>query len=213
MQSHCAALALVGHLHLDAKHIAELPLEGGSSPRERVLIIQDDAPGEHGLFARLQSRLADSLGAPGDWVGALIARHAERIRARTAERDHRLHQLALDPRRVERLIVGLAQALTAAGQPRTALEVEQALATARRIADKEWAGQTRHDAIAVVRDVPPAIAEALSGAAAEPPPELAKRYEGAEAALPGLAVIVAAGREYPFPGSASHTIRHTIPGW
>ncbi len=30
MQSHCAALALVGHLHLDAKHIAELPLEGGA---------------------------------------------------------------------------------------------------------------------------------------------------------------------------------------
>ena len=27
MQSHCAALPLVGHLHLDAKHIAELSFE------------------------------------------------------------------------------------------------------------------------------------------------------------------------------------------
>ncbi|HYE08252.1 MAG TPA: penicillin-binding transpeptidase domain-containing protein [Planctomycetota bacterium] len=190
---------------------SQLEVSGLPSPRERVFIIQDDLAGQPGLAARLQNRLADSLGAPGEWVGALLARHAERIRARTAERDHRLHQLVLDAAKVERLIVGLSQALTAAGAPKTAIEIEQALSAARRIADKEWAGQTRHDAIAIVRDVPHGIATALAGAAAAPPPDIAKRYEDCEARMPGLAVIVASGRDYPFPGAASHTIGTLMP--
>ncbi len=190
---------------------SQLEVAGLPPPRERVFIIQDDPADKPGLAARLQNRLADSLGAPGEWVGALMERHAERIRARTAERDHRLHQLVLDSAKVERLIVGLSQALTAAGAPRTAIEIERALSAARRTADKEWAGQTRHDAIAIVRDVSHGIATALAGAAAMPPPEMAKLYEDSQARLPGLAVIVASGRDYPFPGCASHCIGTLMP--
>ncbi|MBA3684444.1 MAG: hypothetical protein H0W72_04300 [Planctomycetes bacterium] len=187
--------------------LESVELDGVPAGRERVLILQGDLPGQlDGFFARISGRIASSLGAPGPWVGSLIERHAERLRVQTVERDHRLYQLALDPVRLDRFCAGLSAVLTRAGIKTTPLEVEQMLAKARRVADKEWAGQGPGDPLVIIPEIPRRLALLLHGADAGVPSELAVRFDGAEALLPGLVVRPAPGRAYPFGASSSHII-------
>lgn len=193
----------------------EISIGNVTGVRERHFIIQGDGGGETpGLFTQLQNRLSDSLGAHianevgrrGDWVGALLERHAERTRAQSCERNYRLHQLALDPAKLARLCAGLAERLTRHGIPTTSLDVEQSVALARRIADKEWVGQTRNDVINIVRDVPHRIALLMDQGSESLPKEFTQRYHGDDRILPGLTLRIGVGRAYPFPGCASHVI-------
>ncbi len=184
----------------------ELPITGVPGLRERILLIQGDAPESDGLFAQVTRRLAATLGTDADLVEALITRHAERQRAVVAEREFQIRQLIIDPQRYDRLSAGLSAELTRLGRPTTRLDIEAALAKARTTADRAWAGQTRLDLIPLIENVPHPIAVRLAGIGSLPPADLAAQYEGSDVALPGLGLQVDLGREYPFPGSASHLI-------
>jgi penicillin-binding protein 2 len=187
--------------------LEEIPLPGVVGARERVIILQGDPAGDEGLFTQLSSRLNASLGM-GDatLVQALIENHAERIGPGTSGRDHRRYHLVLDPEKVNRLISGLSQRLTAQGIPTTALSLERRLAEVRRLAERELSGRTRRDPIPLLRDLPHAAAIRLCGSGAQPPDSLRRQYDGADAALPGLTVAIDVGRSYPFPRSAPHII-------
>lgn len=183
------------------------PLSGVPPARERVVLIQGERLGERdGLYARLRLRLGASLGVPEAVVGALIERHAKRIRIATAEREYRGRMAVLDDQRLSRLCVGLSELLTAHGLPMTMLDLERRIADARRTADKEWAGQGHDDPIVIVHDVPHRLALALERRVGSVPNELQKRFDASEPPLPGLAVRLASGREYPFADSACHII-------
>lgn len=184
----------------------EVPIRGVPGVHERILVLQGDAPESDGLFALVARRIATGLGLDGDLVGAELRRHAERIRAITSERDYRVHQVAFDPVRYERFATGLASALTDLGRPATRLDVEQALAKARIIADRAWTGQTHLDPVPLLKDIPHAMAVRLTGTGGAPPTELRRRYVDTADLIPGLTIAVDLGREYPFPGSASHLI-------
>jgi penicillin-binding protein 2 len=184
----------------------EIPIAGVPGIHERIFIIQGDAPETDGLLSLMTRRLATSLGGDGEWVAATLRKHAERIRAITSERDYRLHQVVFEPQRYERFVTGLSTALSRLGQPTTRLDVESALAKARLIADRAWAGQTHLDPIPIIRDISHAMAIRLASAANAPPLGLRKQYEETEDPLPGLNIAVDLGREYPFPGSATHLV-------
>src|SRR6185436_12853794 len=112
---------------------------------ERVLLVQGDPPGTEGLFTQICRRLAADFGLDGDLVASLIENHGERLRPVACEREYHVHQIVLDAMRCDRLSAGLAAELTRLGQPTTRLDVEQALARTRAIADRAWEGQTRLD--------------------------------------------------------------------
>jgi penicillin-binding protein 2 len=199
-----AAAEQIAPLLPDGQVLAEVPVADVPGARERVLIVQGDPPDGEGLCTQICRRIAANLGADPDLVQALLIKHAERIRAITCERDYRIHHMGIDPERLSRLANGLARSLTELGRPTTRLDVDSALAKVRRSADKEWAGQTRYDALALFADVPHALAVRLWGGSAEPPRDLLKDYEDAFAAMPGLVVQVDVGRAYPFPTSCCH---------
>ena len=184
----------------------ELPISGVPGLRERILLIQGDAPESDGLFAQVTRRLAATLGTDADLIESLITRHAERQRPVVAEREFQIRQLVLDPGRYDRLCAGLAAELTRLGRPTTRLDIEASLSKARTIADRAWSGQTRLDLIPLIENVPHPIAVRLAGIGSLPPAYLAAQYEDTNVALPGLGLQVDLGREYPFPGSASHLI-------
>jgi penicillin-binding protein 2 len=187
--------------------LEEVPLPDVVGARERIVIVQGDPPGGEGLLTQVCRRLADSLGVPdATMIQALIETHGERLGPTASGRQHRLYHIVLDPERTARLVAGLSERLTALGRPTGALEIEGRLAEVRRQAERELAGRTRRDPVALVRDVPHAIAVRLCGAGAQPPDSLRRLYETADAPLPGLSVAVDVGRSYPFPGSAPHII-------
>ena len=186
--------------------LREIPITGVPGAHERILVLQGDAPESDGLFALLSRRLAASLGGDADWISASLRKHAERIRAITCDRDYRVHQVIFDPVRYERFVTKLAAALTRLGRPASRLDIEQALAQARRIADRAWMGQTHLDPIPLLRDISHDMAVRLSDTAATPPQELRKLYDDTEEPTPGLTIEVDLGREYAFPSSATHLI-------
>ena len=186
--------------------LQEIPVAGVPGLHERVLLIQGDPPESEGLFSQLQRRLAASLGSDGEWVGTLITRHAERIRAMTCERDYRVHHIVLDIARYDRLCAGLAEELTRHGSPTTRLDVEGALAQARLLVDRSFEGETRVDPVALFRGIPHALAIRLDGSSSSPPVDLCKQYDDTDSPLPGLSIQVDLARAYPFPGSASNLI-------
>ena len=188
------------------QELPEIRLGAVPGVRERVLLVQGDPPDGDGLFSQLTRHLAASLGVDGEWLGALLEKHGERLRPVVCERDYGLHQIILDPVRVERLALGLSSQLTALGRPTTRLDIEQALAAARAVADRAWDGQTHVDPIALISDLPHALIVRLAGHNCAPPADLAKAFEDADSPLPGLSIQVDLGREYPFPGAASHLI-------
>lgn len=184
----------------------QIPIQGVPGVHERILVLQGDAPESDGLFALVARRIATSLGMDAELVAAELRRHAERIRAITGERDYRVHQVAFDPVRYERFVTGLAAALTRLGRPTSRLDVEQSLAKARTIADRAWTGQTHLDPVPLLKDIPHAVAVRLTGTGGTPPAELRRQYDDTSDLIPGLAIAVDLGREYPFPGSASHLV-------
>jgi len=185
----------------------QAPLSGVPPARERVILIQGERAGERdGLYARLQTRIGASLAMAPAVVGALIERHATRIRIATAERDYRGRMAVIDEARLSRLCLGLSEVLARNGLPITVLDLETRIADARRIADKEWAGQGHDDPIVIVPDVPHRLALALERCVGTVPSDLQKRFDATESALPGLAVRLASSREYPFGDSACHLI-------
>lgn len=184
----------------------ETPITGVPGVHERILLVQGDPPGAEGLFTQICRRLAADFSLDVDLMASLIENHGERLRPVTCEREYRVHQIVLDAMRCDRLSAGLAAELTRLGQPTTRLDVEQALARARTIADRAWEGQTRLDPLALIRDVPHRLAVRLAGVASAPPSDLRTRYDDTDSPLPGLGIQVDLGREHPFPGSSSHLI-------
>lgn len=184
--------------------LTEIPVVDVPGARERVLIVQGDPPDGEGMLTQVCQRIAANVGCPTDIVEVLLTKYAERIRAITCERDYRVHHLALDPARVDRLALGLARALTGLGRPTTRLDIDAALAKARRAVDKEWTGSTRFNTISLVPDVPHALAVRVLGENSEPPRSLLSAYSDAAADLPGLVVQMDVGRAYPFPTSCVH---------
>jgi hypothetical protein len=67
MQGHGAALPLVGHLNLEAEHVAELALEGGEIGVDRALRLEHQLLRPLAGALRTGLRLADGK-APGDDV-------------------------------------------------------------------------------------------------------------------------------------------------
>lgn len=190
--------------------VREVAVVGDLPARERIFLVQADT-GADGFLPLLLRRLAAALEldpADTEWLAALLATHGEEIGYRTAERDYRVHQAALDAGRVRRLCQGLAAALVDLPDAPTALELEQRLCQVRRSADREWRGSTRHDPLPVVEDVPHRLARQLAGRGRAVPPRVARDYVETEAELPGLRVVTRMGREYPKPGTASHLIGH-----
>jgi penicillin-binding protein 2 len=184
----------------------ETALSGVPGMRERILLLQGDAPESDGLFGLAMRRLGASLGTDPDVIDALVRKHAERIRPATCERDYRVHHIVFDPVRYERLVTGLAAVLTTLGRPTTRLEIEHALADVRTTCDRAWTGQTHLDALPLIRDIPHAMAVRLTAITGTPPSALRKQYDDTDDPLPGISVTVDLGRGHPFPGSASHLI-------
>ncbi len=193
-----APLMAQGEL-LTEVQVADVP-----GARERVLIVQGDPPDGEGALTQICQRIGANIGASPDIVQVLLTKYAERIRAITCERDYRVHHMALDMARVDRLADGLARALTGLGRPATVLDIDAALAKVRRAADKEWTGKTRYNALSLVPDIPHGLAVRLVGENGEPPRDLLGAYQDAGAPLPGLVVQLDVGRSYPFPGSCVH---------
>ena len=204
--AHSARAESIAPLLPTDQGLHELPITGVPGLRERILLIQGDAPETDGLFAQVTRRLGATLGIEASLIESLILRHAERQRAVSAEREFQIRQVVFDPRKYDRLCAGLAAELTRLGHPLTRLDVEAALSKARTIADRAWTGQTRLDLIPLIERVPHAIAVRLAGISVLPPSDLAAKYEDADASLPGLGLQVDLGRSYPFPGSSSHLI-------
>ena len=184
----------------------QVALTGVPGARERILLLQGDPPDGEGLYTQLTRRVAANLGLDPLAFQALIEQHAKPLTVRQAEQSFKARLLVLDHRRLERLADGLTTELTRAGKPVNRLEVDRLLAKARRAADKEWAGQTRRDPIALFEDIPQSFAIRFAGRDAEPPKELLKRYDDAGAELPGLAVTTVTGRAYPFGSTLCHTL-------
>jgi penicillin-binding protein 2 len=190
----------------DTLGLHELPINNVPGLAERILLIQGDPPDADGLFSHIQRRIGATCNVDPQLIGRLITEHAEKQRVLACEREFKLRHIVFDSKKYDRLCVGLAQRLTAYGLPTTRLDVEAGLSTARALADRAWAGQTRLDRIPLIESVPHAIAVRLAGISTMPPSDLAQRYEETDAALPGIGLLVDLGREYPFPGSASHLI-------
>jgi penicillin-binding protein 2 len=184
----------------------QVALTGVPGARERILLVQGDPPDGEGLYTQLTRRVAANLGLDPLTFQALIERHAKPQTVRQAEQNFRARLLVLDYRRLERLADGLTTELSRAGKLVNRLEVDRLLAKARRAADKEWAGQTRRDPIALFEDIPQSFAIRFAGRDSEPPLELLKRYDDAGAELPGLAVTTVTGRAYPFGATLCHTL-------
>jgi len=189
----------------------ELALEGTPPGRERLLVIQGrdrevDAPRD--CFLGLVDRLAVQLAIPdrAAWLAALIEHHARVENTATLERHHRRHLVAFDGVKLADFAAGLARRLAAGGETADPLDVRRALTLARRTAEREWRGSTRHDPIPVFEDISHELALSLGGLAAAPPRAQARAYQVTDPDLPGLRVLRETGRRYRFPGSASHLI-------
>jgi penicillin-binding protein 2 len=190
----------------DKLGLHELPIGDVPGLAERILLVQGDPPDADGLFSHIQRRIGATCNIDPQLIGKLITEHAEKQRVISCEREFKLRHLVFDSEKYDRLCAGLAQQLTANGLPTNRLQVEAGLSSARALADRAWAGQTRLDLIPLIEHVPHAIAVRLAGISSQPPSDLAKRYEETAAILPGIGLLVDLGREYPFPGSASHLI-------
>ncbi|TVR42133.1 MAG: hypothetical protein EA402_12165 [Planctomycetota bacterium] len=201
--------ALAQHLPADAT-VRELAVSGLLPVRERLYLIQGASPEDEGMFGLILGRLRSSLAIPGElgdaWLAALIERHAERLHVRRAEREHRRYHLMLDAQLVDLFSHQLSRQLAGGAQELSPLQVEQRLTQARRLADRDWRGQTRVDPLVVVEDIEPQIANRMAGFGASVPWHLARHFEETTALAPGLRVITRVGREYPYPGHASHLI-------
>lgn len=200
----------LGELLPDAIETRLLRLDGAPPSRERVWLLQGDAPETEGMFTLLCHRLAPALGLPPDEIAFILTRHAERVGIRQMERRYRVHLITFDRARLERLTTDLAAVFANTAVDATLSRIEAAIADARRTADREWRGSTRHDPLVIVPDLPQQVAVDLAGAGAELPPRdpLVRGFLGTGPDLPGLRIVARMGREYPFPGTASHVL-----GW
>ncbi len=192
--------------------LTEVPVADVPGARERVLIVQGDPPEGEGALSQICQRIGANIGASPDIVQVLLAKYAEKIRAITCERDYRVHHMALDMARVDRLTDGLARALTGLGRPTSVLDIDAALAKVRRSADKEWTGKTRYNALSLVPDIPHGLAVRMVGENGEPPRDLLTEYQDAGATLPGLVVQMDVGRSLPLPGLLRALPRHARAG-
>lgn len=186
------------------------PLVGAPPGRERIHFLQGDPPDERdGMFSLFCRRLHAGLGSQGDWLPALILQHGEAIDALTLGfRFHPQNVVVFDHRALRRFCDRLAATLQANQRQETSLAIEQALARARRRADRAWAGSTVHDPIVILPHIGHRLAIALSARTARTPEDLSTRFRDTTAFLPGLAIVHEMGREYRHPGAMKHVIGH-----
>ncbi len=190
----------------------EVLIRGMPPGYQRVFVVQGRDPARGAdvadMFDLFADRLANGLavGADTAWLQALIELHGDTRYSYQLERDYRVHHIAFDAGLLTTCARRLSARLRGTELERSALEIERAVTMARRIADREWRGSTRHDPLPIVEDLPNAVAIELSGLAAEPPSELARRYQDTTATIPGLAIVQDLSRSYRFPRSAGHII-------
>ncbi|TVR15782.1 MAG: hypothetical protein EA401_02245 [Planctomycetota bacterium] len=202
---------LARHLPAEAP-VVEVALHGEVPVRERLYLIQGEHPGQQGegMFALLVERLRHSLGVAerrdSEWLAALIQHHGEHLTVRRSEREHRRHQLVLDAQALHRLSSRLANELADSRKSLGSLQIEQRITKARRLSDREWRGSTRFDPLVIVEDVESRVANRLAGKGGDVPWPQRRYFEETSPHLPGLQVITDIGREYPYPGHASHII-------
>lgn len=194
-----------------------LAVTGGPPARETIYLLQGDRPDRRllpgdapGLGTLLARRIAASIDLDPTTVAILIEQHGEALSARRADRAFRKHTVTFNPDRLARLGEGLSAHLGALGLGYNRLDLEERLAAARVLSDREWANQTRHDPLPLILDVPHALAVDLAGRGGAVPRvrDLGEDWRLTEAELPGLDVIVRVGRDYLHPGVASHSL-----GW
>ena len=94
------------------------------------------------------------------------------------------------------------------GVESSASKLEAAITLARRRADRDWAGSTRHDPLVLIRDLPWDVAIALEGTGTARYPRCTRQRRRNRSPLPWLTHPYRHGSHLPLDGYASHTI-----GW
>ena len=183
-----------------------LAIHGLPPNRERIFIVQADQDDGQGFYPLLLNRIKTNLDIDVDWLQALLEEHCTTISAFRSGRRYRKKQVALDYQSVTTLITRLAATLDKSGIPCTALDAESYLTEIRRITDREWHGYSRRQALSIVSDIPRQLAIGLSGSGLQAPTGIVDDYQNADAFLPGIRVSTHNGREYRYPGLASHII-------
>ncbi len=184
-----------------------ISIDGLPPNRERIYIIQGDNEDDPGFLSLMFNRIQSNLDITEvDWLRALFEEKAERISAFRSGRLYRKKQIALDYERTRSFIQRLAATLDRAGLPCNVRVAESYVTDVRRLSDKEWQGLSRHHPITIVKNIPRRIAIGLSGSGYQAPKNVIGSFQNVESLLPGLRVTTHNGREYLFPGVASHLI-------
>ena len=206
-----ARFALLAQHLPEGTSAREIPIVGFVPQNEVVYLLQGErSQSSDPIFQQFISRLQANLDTPPRlgqaWLSALVQRHAERLTLRQVEREYRRHHLVFDGVAVAEFVNNLSGKLVNSQQPLLPLALEQRLTQARRLADRDWRGQTRHDPLLVVEDIAPNLAHTLAGQGLDIPRSISRGFEGTKPLIKGLRIQTDVGREYLYPGSASHLI-------
>ena len=179
--------------------------------RSRIYYLQDDEEADGQGFAhRVYRRLANGLGLDAEHVSGVIRFHARHESVGVVSRRYRSRHLLLDAGAIDRLCRNLSDHLNAMGLAFSVLDMEERVAALRRVVDRNWRGQTRHDPVAIVHDVPHALAVLLSGSGrvVDTGGLGVDDVVLSEAMHPGLRVVSRTIRHYPHAHEACHVV-----GW
>ena len=192
-------------------HLERLQLADPLQVRSRIYYLQDDEEVDpQGFASRLYRRLAADLGIDVEQISGVVRFHARSESAGVVSRRYRSRHLLLDAGAIDRLCRNLSDHLNAMGLAFSVLDLEGRVAALRRIVDRDWRGQTRHDPVALLRDIPHALAVLLSGTgnAVDLGDFRMDDLVVSEPAHPGLRVVSRTTRVYPQPYQTCH-----IVGW
>ena len=155
-----------------------LEIQGLPGAKQREYVIQDDppesqasssggpgpGPGQVGLCGLLARRLAATLDYDAREIHRLLRFYGTPTKlSQLRRRYRRTHQLVFHPQRLRSFIERLSRALRHRGVERTVFDLERAITTVRRQADRGWAGETHRDALPFVFDVDHQVAVDLDG--------------------------------------------------
>ncbi len=204
--------AQIGSVVPAAYEITPLVVKGTPPGRTRRYYIQgDNGNTSDGFFTRFTRRLTGSLGAEGEWIGALLLQHCGGMKKTKRGRillneDIDKNLVTFEPAGLYDWMIEFVRVLRVYGMETSVPLIESEITSARRLADRAWRGETTVDPLAIVRAVPKSLAMSISSSIRHLPRKYRKKSVRTDVTLPGVTISIGAGREYPYGSSAAHVL-------